>query len=667
MPPCRKLLLFLALAASALLPSSASLTPVRKSPPPTKRQSSTPGQPTKSGVPGTFEIVGNSGASAQQMFLGTSNKIYILDKTEANPLQVGGYPAWGTEIDVSTNDVRAMLVKSNTFCAAGNVLANGSWVNFGGNQAVVWGGITPTGFSQTGGPPYNDADGGKGVRILDPCDDESCDWVDLPAMTTRRWYPTIENLEDGSLIVIGGDEWGGYVNDASQNNPTYEFFPSQGDPIGLNILLNSLPCNLFPLVWLLPSGNLLIQSNWMAEVFDYKNAIEYPLPNIPNAVRVYPASGATAMLPLTPANNWTATIIFCGGTNLEPDQWPDQPGGASWNIAAYPADNSCVKISPDVSSQWVYDDSIPEGRSMGQFIILPDGTLMLLNGAELGTAGYGNDSWAVGMSYADDPVLAPLIYNPNAPARSRFNRNGLQASTVPRMYHSSATLLPDGSVFVSGSNPNPDYDISVKYPTEYRTERFYPSYYSERRPEPVGLPSTLSYGGPSFDIQLTAEDLANTSIGNCSAVVIRTGYSTHSMNMGQRLVELASSYTGNTDGSGVLHVAQMPPNPAIFQPGPALLFVVCGGVPSVGEWIMVGNGEIGQQPISDAGVLPASSLPVSAAGNGTTGGSSPTTSGSGSSGSAGSSSGAPERTPMTAGSLGLSIALGALVLLGASL
>jgi hypothetical protein len=26
------------------------------------------------------------------------------------------------------------------------------------------------------------------------------------------------------------------------------------------------------------------------------------------------------MLPLTPANNWTATIIFCGGTNLQPDQ-----------------------------------------------------------------------------------------------------------------------------------------------------------------------------------------------------------------------------------------------------------------------------------------------------------------------------------------------------------
>lgn len=48
------------------------------------------------------------------------------------------------------------------------------------------------------------------------------------------------------------------------------------------------------------------------------------------------------------------------------------------------------------------------------------------------------------------------MYDPEAPAGSRFSSAGLSPSTVPRLYHSSATLLPDGSVFVSGSNPNPD-------------------------------------------------------------------------------------------------------------------------------------------------------------------------------------------------------------------
>lgn len=107
----------------------------------------------------------------------------------------------------------------------------------------------------------------------------------------------------------------------------------------MNVLLNSLPANLFSLTWLLPSGNLFIQTNWATEIFDYKNNVEYSLDDIPNAVRTYPASGATAMLPLTPANNWTATILFCGGTDLKADQWT-----TTWNIAGYAADDTCVKV-----------------------------------------------------------------------------------------------------------------------------------------------------------------------------------------------------------------------------------------------------------------------------------------------------------------------------------
>jgi hypothetical protein len=110
------------------------------------------------------------------------------------------------------------------------------------------------------------------------------------------------------------------VNDAMQTNPTYEFFPSQGGPVPSPILQRTLPTNLYPLTWLLPSGKLLIQSNFDTVVLDYRTGQETPLDNIPDAVRTYPASAGTAMLPLTPSNNWTATILFCGGTNLQPDQ-----------------------------------------------------------------------------------------------------------------------------------------------------------------------------------------------------------------------------------------------------------------------------------------------------------------------------------------------------------
>lgn len=98
---------------------------------------------------------------------------------------------------------------------------------------------------------------------------------------------------------------------------------------------------------------------------------------------------------------------------------------------------------------------------------------------------------------------------------------------------SSLSRQSAGSVFVSGSNPNSDYNVApgVTYKTEYRTERFYPSYYNERRPEPTGLLKQLSYGGPSFNVSLSADDLSNdvNNIKDATVIIVRTGFSTHAM------------------------------------------------------------------------------------------------------------------------------------------
>lgn len=73
-----------------------------------------PGQPSRTDAPlGQFEIVGDSLVSAQQvrgaplfggfmyltrrvsqLFLGTLDKVYIVDKTEGNPSDINGHPAW---------------------------------------------------------------------------------------------------------------------------------------------------------------------------------------------------------------------------------------------------------------------------------------------------------------------------------------------------------------------------------------------------------------------------------------------------------------------------------------------------------------------------------------------------------------------------------------------
>lgn len=56
-----------------------------------------------------------------------------------------------------------------------------------------------------------------------------------------------------------------------------------------------------------------------------------------------------------------------------------------------PASASCVRITPDVTNTFEEDDDLPDGRVMGNFILLPNGKIFLVNGVNQGVAGYGND------------------------------------------------------------------------------------------------------------------------------------------------------------------------------------------------------------------------------------------------------------------------------------
>lgn len=105
--------------------------------------------------------------------------------------------------------------------------------------------------------------------------------------------------------------------------------------------------------------------------------------------------------------------------------------------------------------------------------ILPDGKILIVNGAKTGTAGYGNVPDQVGQSNADNPAFTPVLYDPNAPAGSRFSTDGMPTSDIARLYHSVSTLLPDGRVMIAGSNPNADVETR-KYKTEYQVEYISP-------------------------------------------------------------------------------------------------------------------------------------------------------------------------------------------------
>ncbi|KIS70996.1 glyoxaloxidase 2 [Mycosarcoma maydis] len=554
------------------------------------------------GKAGTMQVVGNSGVSAQMMFLGTEQKVYILDKTENNPVSVNGHPAWAVEYDINSNSYRPMEVRSNTFCAGGMTLGDGSWLVTGGNKAV-----TTNGATAKAGAGYGAYNGGKALRFLSPCDNMQCQWNDQNSnqLNMERWYPTVEPLADGSNIILGGMRDGGFVPSQGSNVPTYEFYPpkSGGASINLPILQRTVPLSLYPIAYLMSSGEVFIQAGREAILWNYDQQSERAFAKIPGAPRVYPASGGSAMLPLTPADDYKETILFCGGTSLgKVSNWGNE-GGPSIPISQVPASTSCEQISPFQGGNWESVDDLPERRSMGQFINLPDGTLWFGNGVTTGVAGYSTDPNSVGKpvgeSYGDNPSYQPLVYDPKASRGNRWKRVG--STNIGRLYHSSATLLPDSSILVAGSNPNADVNHHVKWKTEYRIERWYPDFYDQPRPSNDGLPSSFSYGGQGFTIRLSSAAQAQKA----KVVLIRTGFSTHGMNMGQRMIELKSTHRGSK-----LYVAQLPPNPNLFAPGPALAFVVVDGVPSQGKMVMVGNGKIGEQPVDAESVLPGSTAPM---------------------------------------------------------
>jgi hypothetical protein len=137
-----------------------------------------------------------------------------------------------------------------------------------------------------------------------------------------------------------------------------------------------------------------------------------------------------------------------------------------------------------------------------------------------------------------------------------------------RTYHSSFILLADGSI-LAGGDPQ-----SGGGPTPH--ERFFPDYFDMLRPVISGAPATVNYGA-SFGVNTpNAGDITEV-------VLLRSGAVTHGFNMSQRGLECVVSGVG----AGVLTV-DMPANANLAPPGWYLLFILNSSrVPSMGRWVRV--------------------------------------------------------------------------------
>ncbi|CAE6504231.1 unnamed protein product [Rhizoctonia solani] len=529
--------------------------------------------------PWTLEQKGQTGVSAMQLAVISDTEVIIIDKVEHNPLIIKGHPAWGAVYNLEHHTVRPLDMKSNSFCAGGSFLGNGTLINVGGNPIVE---------DATGAIDFGDENGLQGIRLFDPCPGGLCDIYDRPKelhMKSARWYPTVSRLDDGSVSIIGGSTRGGWMNNASTNNPTMEFFPPK--PIGdqgvvrLDFLVNTLNSNLFPIVFTLPDGQLFMAANRDAVIYNWRTNQEQVLPPLPNGVRVtYPMTGTALLLPLTFRNNFEPEILICGGSALD-DRAP--PRKLSTQDLASNQCSRMVLTHAGMAAGWQVEE-MPDPRVMPDTVLLPDGRAVMVNGGRKGIAGYGNVKRQVGSSNADDPVFTPVLYDPRAPLGRRFSSEGMPLSNIPRLYHSVATLVPDGSIMIAGSNPNLDLS-TVEFGTEYRVEWLRPDYMSLPRPKITGLPKQIDFM-KSFTLDITLPRQTDDITDILAVSLMDLGFVTHSVHMNSRLVELESKLA--QDGRTL--TVSSPPSGSVYPPGPAWIYILADGIPSIGRKLMVGNG-----------------------------------------------------------------------------
>lgn len=435
---------------------------------------------------------GMSGVSAMQLVIVSPTQALIFDKVEHNYASASGRPAWSVLYDINTDEIQPFSLLSNSFCAAGSFLSNGTLVSIGGNPAAI---------VDSDPNEYHDDNGLQSIRIFEPClgdDTSSCTVLDMVnASKVERWYPTVLRVMDGSALVIGGGTANVFMNNHTINQPSVSFFPSKPtSPIkfDFDFLNRTLNANLFVQAFSLPNKRAFVISNtksifynWGANPpFEENNTVS----DLPNGIRVtYPMPGTSMLLPLSAADNYTSRIIVCGGSDA-PDTLCDFQYSSQ-----HTASSQCSRIEikrDGTTTGWVVDDPLPEARVMPDSVLLPTGEVVFVNGAGTGYSGFGSTFNPIGESNADVPALSPAVYSGDKPAGQRFTSLGVRTD-IPRMYHSVATLTPNGDVMITGSNPNADR-ILRKYQTEYRVEWLRPPYMNSPRPSYKGLPLVIGYG-----------------------------------------------------------------------------------------------------------------------------------------------------------------------------
>jgi hypothetical protein len=454
-----------------------------------------------------------------------NGKVVIVAGSENEADNEANSKAAVWDLTAQTITVQSMLW--DVFCNGGTFFADG--------RCMVVGGTVQ----------YDPFFGDPRVTVFDPLTNQ---FTQLHSMAHGRWYATAITLGDGRVLA-----WSG-LDETGNTNQTVEIYQVG---VGWNA-----PCDagfsppLYPWLHLLPSGIVFYSGSTPAsDFFDPSQAD----PAITGSGWTFgPAHfygldrsyGSSVLLPLLPPD-YTPRVLVMGG-----------------GIPTATATTEIIDLS-QTNPAWAPGGDMPSGaRVQMNAVLLPNGKVLALGGS----------------TQNEDPNTATLgadLYDPTAGSWSSAG-----TSSYPRLYHSVALLLADGTVAVAGSNPE-------RGTYEEHIEIYSPAYLFAAdgslatRPVIGSTPASVGYGAGTFQVQ--TPDAAD--IG--SVVLVRPGSVTHSFNMEQRVVGLPF-----VSSPGALTV-NLPPNSNLVPPGYYLLFLLNNaGVPSVASFVQAISSPTDNPPLA---------------------------------------------------------------------
>lgn len=272
-------------------------------------------------------------------------------------------------------------------------------------------------------------------------------------MTYPRWYATVTLLPNSKIMVMGGTQG---VGAGTPVNPYYEIWDPEEPDFTQSLLVNpnylsNVRQNYYPFNYILPTGDMFNYCGRAGYIMNpYTAAYLVPIPGRPaSAVNPsalyttqYPYTGTSVMLPLLPENGYLVEVLIMGGQDVK----------ANANLSINACSESIrltIGMPNDTNPQynvssWV-QETMGSPRLMPDSVLLPNGVVILLNGAMQGLAG---DAASGGGSKAYYPNFFAEMYEPYAPVNQRWST--LSRSQIPRLYHSTTALTTNGTILVTG-------------------------------------------------------------------------------------------------------------------------------------------------------------------------------------------------------------------------